>query len=179
MGIAARDISTVRLALRELIENSAAAMSRRQPGVFFSINDSGNEPLLFALDTTGDRGVWRVANATNVDWESLAIGPCAAHDDVVRLHRRHRRQQCAPPLARHLPRAEPDADGRRATLTVAALRYVYADGPHDVEAMYVAPNGDMLFITKRPLAARRRTFGPRWCSCYRRLVVATWGYRTS
>jgi hypothetical protein len=31
------------------------------------------------------------------------------------------------------------------------LRYVYSDGPHDVEAMFVARNGDMFFITKRPL----------------------------
>src|ERR1700712_1820680 len=38
-------------ARKELVENSAAAMSRRQRGVFFTINDSGNDPVLFAMDT--------------------------------------------------------------------------------------------------------------------------------
>src|SRR5436190_13386827 len=38
--------------VRDLVENSAAAMSVRQPGVLFTINDSGNDALLFAIDTT-------------------------------------------------------------------------------------------------------------------------------
>lgn len=154
MGVAARDIATVRLSVRELTENSAAAMSRRQPGVLFTLNDSGNDPLLFAIDTGGaSRGVWRVANATNVDWESLAIGPCAANDRTSCVYIGDTGDNNARHRSRVIYRAhEPDADGRRATLTVAALRYVYSDGPHDVEAMYVAPNGDILLITKRPLA---------------------------
>ncbi|MEP7347434.1 MAG: hypothetical protein ABI877_19340, partial [Gemmatimonadaceae bacterium] len=46
---------------RDLVENSAAVMSASQPGIVFTINDSGNEPLLFALDDTGtDRGAWRL-----------------------------------------------------------------------------------------------------------------------
>ena len=54
-------------------------MSMTQPGIFFTINDSGNEPLLFALDTAGhDRGVWRIPDANNVDWEAAAVGPCSA-----------------------------------------------------------------------------------------------------
>src|SRR5215208_4656843 len=31
---------------RKLVENSGAAMSASQPGILFTINDSGNEPLL-------------------------------------------------------------------------------------------------------------------------------------
>src|SRR5262249_18416158 len=71
-------IPTVPLHARpELLENSVAVMSRSQPGVFYSMNDSDNEPLVFALDTTGqDRGLWRVTNATNIDWESASLGPC-------------------------------------------------------------------------------------------------------
>jgi hypothetical protein len=40
-----------------LVEGSAAVMSDRQPGVMFTLNDSGNDPYLFAIDTLGaDRG---------------------------------------------------------------------------------------------------------------------------
>jgi hypothetical protein len=78
MGVQPAAVSTVPLHARPgLLENSVAVMSRSQPGVFYSMNDSDNEPLVFALDTTGhDRGLWRVTNATNIDWESASLGPC-------------------------------------------------------------------------------------------------------
>src|SRR5262249_29463932 len=79
MGATPANLSIVRGAPpTDLVENSAAAMSMTQPGVFFTINDSGNEPLLFALDTTNrDRGAWRLVNTTNVDWEAASVGPCS------------------------------------------------------------------------------------------------------
>ena len=36
-------------------------------------NDAGNDALIFGMDTAGKHlGTWRVANAQNVDWESIA-----------------------------------------------------------------------------------------------------------
>src|SRR3954465_5904713 len=80
MGASLADVATVVIRTsRNLRESSALAMSASRPGVLYTINDSGNEPILFALDTTGsDRGAWRVKKSTNVDWEALAIGACAA-----------------------------------------------------------------------------------------------------
>jgi hypothetical protein len=67
---------------RELEENSGAAMSVRQPGVWFTINDSEHDPVLYALDTAGrSRGSWRIAGARNRDWESVALGPCGGTAD--------------------------------------------------------------------------------------------------
>jgi hypothetical protein len=76
MGIRPASIRLIRVQGRpELVENSAAAYSYAQAGVIFTINDSGNDQLLFALDTTGaDRGVWRVQGATDVDWEAASAG---------------------------------------------------------------------------------------------------------
>jgi hypothetical protein len=163
MGVPVRDIATVPLrGVHELVENSAAAMSRRQPGVLFTINDSGNEPLLFAIDTLGaSRGIWRIVNASNVDWESASVGPCRAPAGDACVYVGDTGDNNAAHASRVIYRVrEPDATGRRATLSADALRYVYADGPHDVEAMYVAPNGDILLITKRPLAARAAILRP-------------------
>lgn len=167
MGAVPRDVRAISLhAPPELIENSAAAMSARQPGVLFTINDSGNDPLLFAIDTLGaDRGVWRVTGATNVDWESAAMGPCGEQDSNARGPR-----GCVyigdtgDNTSRHPTRTiyrvvEPTASGTRSVVRAEALTYRYVDGPHDVEAMYVSANGDMILITKRPLldaAGRRR-----------------------
>src|SRR5438270_7424595 len=79
---ALEDVTTVPTHVRaDLVENSAAVMSAQYPGVLYSVNDSGNEPVLFALDTVGaDRGTWRIVGAANVDWEAASIGPCS--DDV-------------------------------------------------------------------------------------------------
>ena len=145
----------------ELVENSAAALSHTQPGVFFTINDSGNDPWLFALDTTGaDRGVWRVAGASNVDWESASVGPCAAAADSAArapnecVYIGDTGDNRAERPSRVMYRvSEPKAQqaGFTGDVTAQALIYSYSDGPHDVEAMYVAPNADTYFITKRRL----------------------------
>jgi hypothetical protein len=161
MGVQPAAVSTVPLHARpELLENSVAVMSRRQPGVFYSMNDSDNEPLVFALDTAGnDRGLWRVSGATNIDWESAALGPCggAAHAATC-LYIGDTGDNASEYPTRAVYRApEPSAAqdaGFNGQFTARKLTYAYADGPHNVEAMYVAPNGDMFFIAKSPLRAR-------------------------
>ena len=61
-------------------------------------------------------------------------------------------------VARDLSRGGADApDGVRGFVQAEVLRYTYPDQRHDVEAMYVAPNGDIVLITKRPLPDRERT----------------------
>lgn len=150
----------------DLVENSAAALSRTQPGVWFTVNDSGNDPWLFALDTTGaDRGAWRVRGATNVDWESASVGPCGApqpadtsasdaRDGAECVYIGDTGDNSARRRSRVIYRVrEPAAQraGFIGDVTAESLRYRYSDEPHDVEAMYVAPNGDIYLITKRRL----------------------------
>jgi hypothetical protein len=153
-----RDIRLLgRLADPALDESSALVRSTVTPGRWWTLNDSGGEAMLFALDSTGRAlGTLRIANARNRDWESLATGPCAATGSASRClyigdtgdnEARHR--------AIHVYRvAEPSRlDGRA---TVRADRFVirYADGPHDVEAMVVGPDASLHFFTKRDSAVR-------------------------
>jgi hypothetical protein len=164
MGVQPTVISTVTSHARhELTVNSAAVMSRRQPGVFFTINDSGNDPVLFAMDTSGaDRGAWGVRGAENVDWESGSIGPCAASvTDAECVYVGDTGDNMAHHATRSIYRIrEPDARGQTDSVSAERLTYVYADGPHDVEAMYVAPNGDLFFITKRRLVDTNGSLRP-------------------
>ena len=140
----------------DLVENSAAAMSMTQPGIFFTINDSGNDPLLFALDTAGrDRGVWRVTNASNVDWEAASVGPCDAGaaawcvyiGDVGDNEAHHRSRKIYRVTE---PRAKEPRTAHRDSLDAERLTFEYSNGPQDVEAMYVARNADVFLIAKRP-----------------------------
>ena len=146
---------------KELVESSAAVMSQTQPGIFFTINDSGNDAMLFALDTSGKtRGRWKVENAINNDWEAAARGPCLPNasntaptsasclflgdvGDNSAVRRVVTLYQVEEPVA-----AEGSVSG---TLRSNKLVLRYPDGPHDVESMYVGPGGTTYLLTKRPL----------------------------
>ena len=143
----------------DLVESSSATMTPSQPGIIFTINDSGNEPILFALDTLGFvRGTWRIAGATDVDWESTAQGTCHAADEKPDAsscifigdagdNRAHRTAVVIYQV--HEPTIS--SDSAEQTLDARKLVFRYPDGPHDVEAMYVSHDGTTHLITKRPL----------------------------
>jgi hypothetical protein len=155
MGVTPTHLSVVpRTAATDLVENSAAAMSMTQPGVFFTINDSGNDPLLFALDTANrDRGTWRVSNANNSDWEAASVGSCSAGSaawcvyigdvgDNEATHRSRRIYRVAEPRAVEA--------GGLDSVQAERLTFEYPNGPQDVEAMYVSRGADVFLIAKRP-----------------------------
>lgn len=171
MGVVPASPTMIRVqARRELVENSAAALSATQPGVVFTVNDANNDALLFALDTTGaDRGMWRVAGTRNIDWEATSTGPCAPREAAdatpvppcVYIGDVGDNDEKRPTRVIYKI-AEPVAQGAGFTgvVTATPLVYRYADGPRDVEAMYVAPDGDIYLITKRRLGTRRSGMRP-------------------
>ncbi len=64
---------TVLLDHKDLTESSGLAASNRQPGLFWSHNDSGGKPQLFAFDQTGkNTGVCSLSGAKAIDWEDMA-----------------------------------------------------------------------------------------------------------
>ena len=67
-----------------LRESSGLAVSRRQPGVLWSHNDSGDGPNLYAIDLSGRLlATIPVANAAARDWEDIASGPCPRLEPAV------------------------------------------------------------------------------------------------
>src|SRR5262249_17632921 len=58
--------------------------------------------------------------------------------------------------------AQPDAGvaGASGIVTAERVEFSYPDARHDVEAMYVAPHGDVFVITKRPLRAPSKRLRP-------------------
>src|SRR4051812_4643102 len=54
---------------KKVNESSGIVVSRRTPGVFWTHNDSGDGPNLFATDRKGrSLASFTVTGATNVDW---------------------------------------------------------------------------------------------------------------
>lgn len=152
----------VRLATLEGVgESSGLAASRRNPGLFWTHNDSGGGPLLYAFDRTGRaRGVWRVAGARNVDWEDMAAGPGPGGSGPYLYvgdigDNQGRRAELVVYRFEEPTVAETDAPASarepRETAPAEAIRLRYPDGErHDAEALLVHPaTGDLYVVTKK------------------------------
>jgi hypothetical protein len=62
-----------RIDYEPLGESSGVVASRTQPGVFWTHNDSGNPPVLYAIAATGKLLAEFPVRATNRDWEDIAV----------------------------------------------------------------------------------------------------------
>jgi hypothetical protein len=134
-----------------LRESSALTASRTQPGVLWTLNDSGDQPLLYATDTLGrDLGMFLVTGATNTDWEAMASGPCPGSPCLYigDLGDNSERRRFVAVFRVAEPEVEPGQSEVRATAPARSLTIRYPDRPHDAEALVVTPTGDLLIITK-------------------------------
>jgi hypothetical protein len=135
-----------------LAEASGAALSRANPGVIWTIGDSGNPPDLLAIDTTGAlRAVFAVGGATNIDWEEVAVGPCGQQTCVYIADTGDNGERRSDVVLYRVAEPTIPGDSRATTQTLAGverIRLVYPDRPHDVEAMAVTGTGEILLVTK-------------------------------
>lgn len=146
-------IDTAVLAAPLLGESSGVIASRRRPGVLWSINDSGNEPLLFATDSTGaDLGRLTVARASNVDWEDISAGPCPRSSGTCLYiadtgdNQFQRRSVTIYVLPEPEPPLGP-GDTARVVRAESAIELRFPDRPHDAEGLAVL-GGHLLLVTK-------------------------------
>ncbi|VAX27070.1 hypothetical protein MNBD_IGNAVI01-2948 [hydrothermal vent metagenome] len=57
-------------------EGSGIEASSKNPGVFWTFNDSGGENEIYAFSSTGkDLGTFKISGSANKDWEDISIGP--------------------------------------------------------------------------------------------------------
>ena len=144
-------------------ESSGLVASRTTPGAYWTHNDSGDGPFIYALNQHGESlGTFRVTGAGARDWEDIAAGPgpkpnrsylyigdigdnSANRSDIV-VYR-----VLEPPIT---PSDKTSSQKQpRATEPAEAIRFVYPDGKHDAEALMVHPEtGNLYIMTKRPLA---------------------------
>ncbi len=140
-----------------LDETSGIAVSRTQAGVFWSHNDSGDGPRVYAIDRSGQLlATFLLEGAEARDWEDIALGPCLSN-----------RPPQTPPFCLYLAdigdngsrrehvtvyvAAEPLVKaGGDAPQTIAArsFQYRYPNGGDDAEALAVLPDGDVTIVSK-------------------------------
>jgi len=72
-----------RVESKSLSESSGVVVSRCLEDVLWSHNDSGEDPILYAMGSSGrDRGAFTISNAENIDWEDIAISATSDGCDI-------------------------------------------------------------------------------------------------
>ena len=131
--------------LPELMESSGLAVSRRNPELIWSHNDSGSAAVLFALDaaTGAVRGRVSLPIATR-DWEDVSAGRCPSGDCLyvadIGDNQRGRSQV-------RIYRLPEPAPGEATTVQPEVFTATYSDGPHNAEAMFVV-DADLFIVTR-------------------------------
>lgn len=145
---------------KEINEASGIAASRKNAGVLWIHNDSGDSARVFAVTTTGKHlGTYNFSGISVVDCEDIAVGPGpirgrsyiyladigdnnAVRTDIV-VYRVE----------------EPTVFVNQQPVTVnltgvETLRLKYEDGARDAETLMVDTNGDLYIVSKREIRSR-------------------------
>jgi hypothetical protein len=130
--------------LPELPESSGLAVSRRNPGLLWSINDSGAVSAVFALDEAGaQQGRVRIP-VRMYDWEDISAAPCGSGDC---LYIADIGDNSFSRDAIQIVRLPEPAPSESESEMPDVLNARYGDTPHNAEAMFVI--GADLFIVTR------------------------------
>ena len=126
-------------------ESSGLSQSRLDPSIFWTHNDAGNEPLLYAIAADGRlAGTVRVQAATLTDWEDIAAGPCGGSSCLYVGDIGDNDEKRNSITIYEVP--EPVA-GARSSAPAKALQARYPAGARDSEAMFVTGN-NLYLVTK-------------------------------
>lgn len=148
---------------KSISESSGLVASRSTPGVYWTHNDSGDGPFIYAFDIAGDsRGIFRVTGAQARDWEDIAAGPGPqanrsylyigdigdnndASDEVI-VYRVGEPELTS--ATRNQTKTRPGS-----TEPAEAIKLKYPDGKHDAEALLVHPTSGNIYIVTKVLMA--------------------------
>lgn len=129
------------------------ATSAVHAGAFYVHNDSGDTARFFATNESGDDlGTFNVTNASAIDWEDMARGPCADPkqsclyfgDIGDNLERRSDYVVYRVPEPAKL-------GGGTTSVNAEAFPFQYPDGSHDSEALMVHPTTGAVYLVTKTL----------------------------
>ena len=144
---------------KSIKESSGIAASRNHPGLYWTHNDSGDGPFIYAFDNRGNsRGVWRVTGASAQDWEDIAAGPGPRAGtnylyigDIGDNNGRRNEVIVYRVLEPTIGKIEPPKGKTTATEPAEEIRLRYPDGSHNAEALLIHPKtGNLYIATKVP-----------------------------
>ena len=140
----------------DVTEASGMAASRKNPGVLWVHNDSGDSARVFAVSTTGAHlGIYNLSGVTARDWEDIAVGPGPVPGESYLYIGDIGDNNAACPSVFVYRVAEPTVSPTQQPVNVnlsgvEKFTLKYEDGPRDAETLMVDPtNGDLYILSKR------------------------------
>jgi len=135
-------------------EASGLAPSHRLPGALWTHNDSGSQPVIYALNARGQLlGSVRIADATQIDWEDIASFEFEGRSYLLIADVGDNNAQRTDCVLYIVPEPDPATlDPRReSTVEVAwQIPVRYPQGPRDCESVAVDPRlQTVLLLSKR------------------------------
>ncbi|MGW6282278.1 hypothetical protein [Kribbella sp. NPDC055071] len=127
-------------------ESSGLAKSVKHPGIYWTVNDSGNAPRLYGIDTTGKVKVVLGFKADLKDVEAIGvdgdgtiyiadIGDNKANRDMIEIY----------------TLSEPASLQDQPAVSYHRFDFTYPDGAHDAETLLVVPDTHQLYIVTKSL----------------------------
>jgi len=159
-------LATVKLSA--VTESSGLVASRTSPGAYWTHNDSGDGPFIYALNTRGESlAVFRVTGANARDWEDIAAGP-GPQPNRSYLYigdigdNGGKRSEI---IVYRVPEPDLKTANKNSSKTrplttepAEAIRLQYPDGKHDAEALLVHPSTGNLYIVTKVAFANPEVF---------------------
>jgi len=153
-----RGTVTGAVAAPDATELSGLALSRRQPGVLWTHNDSGDRARVFAVRADGTLlADLDLPGAEAVDWEDIAVGPGprGTGDALYLADTGDNGAERSSVDVYRVPEPSVGSEGGAAatgsTAPAVRFRLRYPGGPRDAEALLVDPRGGgrLVIVTKR------------------------------
>ena len=137
-------------------EASGIAASRKNPGVLWTHNDSGDLNRIYAFNTQGKHlGVYYIEGAGALDWEDMAVGPGPDSSEHYIYIGDIGDNQSQRELKYIYRVPEPDVDSNQTPIDTTiygaeVITYKYPDGKRDAETVMVDPlTMDIYIVSKR------------------------------
>ena len=131
-------------------ESSGLAASRRDPRILWTHNDSGDQPVLYALEANGARrGILRLTGARNIDWEDLASFQLDGRAYLLIADvgdNASQRTDCALLIIEEPDPATLSPLDETPVRIAWTIPVSYLDGPRDVESVAVDPEAGLIYL---------------------------------
>ncbi|MEE8385567.1 MAG: tetratricopeptide repeat protein [Dehalococcoidia bacterium] len=147
-------------------ESSGLAAGRTNPGVFWTHNDSGSRPQVFAFTMEGKAlATVTVTGARARDWEDIAsfsfngrgvllaadVGDNSANRGLYTLY------------AFHEPRLKAQQRSAAGEVKLAqTINFKYEDGPHNCESVAVDPTDRTIYLVSKAGGGQCTVYALRW-----------------
>lgn len=156
-----------RITSKEINESSGLVVSKCQPDVFWTHNDSGDGPFVYAFNIKGEpRGTFRVPNSKNTDWEDIATtratsGECFLYigeiGDNDRKRDVHTVYKLKEPIVSNLT-ALATRESASQTGEAEVLNFRYPNQRLDAEALLVHPNTNEIYLVSKEFDGPAKVF---------------------